>query len=146
MPANETPELARDLRLAVGRVARRLRRIYLDGGEGLSFLELAVLNRLGTSGPTSPGALAGDEGVTSAAVAATLTRLEGQQLVSRSRAAEDGRRVVVLITEAGQRVLGRGEAATLGRIQEVLTSQFSAADRDRLAAAIPLLEKVANGL
>ena len=146
MPANETPELARDLRLAVGRVARRLRRIYLDGGEGLSFLELAVLNRLRTSGPTSPGALAGDEGVTSAAVAATLTRLESQQLVSRSRAAEDGRRVVVLITEAGQRVLRRGEAATLGRIQEVLTGQLSAADRDRLAAAIPLLEKVANDL
>jgi len=146
MPANETPELARDLRLAVGRVARRLRRIYLEGGEGLSFLELAVLNRLRTSGPTSPGALAGDEGVTSAAVAATLTRLESQQLVSRSRAAEDGRRVVVLITEAGQRVLRRGEAATLGRIQEVLTAQFSAADRERLAAAIPLLEKVANYL
>jgi DNA-binding MarR family transcriptional regulator len=146
MPANETPELARDLRLAVGRVARRLRRIYLEGGEGLSFLELAVLNRLRTSGPTSPGALAGDEGVTSAAVAATLTRLESQQLVSRSRAAEDGRRVVVLITEAGQRVLRRGEAASLGRIQEVLVGQFSAADRDRLAAAIPLLEKVANEL
>jgi DNA-binding MarR family transcriptional regulator len=105
-----------------------------------------VLNRLGTSGPTSPGALAGVEGVTSAAVAATLTRLEGQQLVSRSRAAEDGRRVVVLITEAGQRVLRRGEAASLGRIQEVLMGQFSAADRDRLAAAIPLLEKVANEL
>ena len=146
MPANETPELARDLRLAVGRVARRLRRIYLEGGEGLSFLELAVLNRLRTSGPTSPGALAGDEGVTSAAVAATLTRLESQQLVSRSRAAEDGRRVVVLITEAGQRVLRRGEAASLGRIQQVLMGQFSAADRDRLAAAIPLLEKVANNL
>jgi len=146
MPANKTADLARDLRLAVGRVARRVRRIYLDGGEGLSFLELAVLNRLGTSGPTSPGALAGDEGVTSAAVAATLTRLESQQLVSRSRAAEDGRRVVVLITEAGQRVLRRGEAATLGRIQEVLTGQFSAADRGRLAAAIPLLEKVANEL
>jgi len=146
MPANETADLARDLRLAVGRVARRVRRIYLGGGEGLSFLELAVLNRLGTSGPTSPGALAGDEGVTSAAVAATLTRLESQQLVSRSRAAEDGRRVVVLITDAGQHVLRRGEAATLGRIQEVLTAQFSAADRERLAAAIPLLEKVANYL
>jgi DNA-binding MarR family transcriptional regulator len=146
MPAEETPDLARDLRLAVGRVARRLRRIYVDGGEGLSFLELAVLHRLGTSGPTSPGALAGDEGVTSAAVAATLTRLESQQLVSRSRAAEDGRRVVVLITDAGRRVLRRGEAATLGRIQEVLADQFSAADRDRLAAVIPLLEKVANDL
>jgi hypothetical protein len=39
-------ELARDLRLAIGRVARRLRRAYVDAGEGLSFLELAVVQLL----------------------------------------------------------------------------------------------------
>lgn len=130
-------DLARDLRLAVGRLARRLRRIYVDEGGGLSFLELAVLHRLDASGPASPGALAGDEGVTSAAVAATLTQLESQRLVTRSRAPEDGRRLVVAITNAGQRVLRRGEAATLARIQAVLADRLSAADRARLAAVIP---------
>jgi DNA-binding MarR family transcriptional regulator len=143
MPGQDPPELARDLRLAVGRVARRLRRMYVDTGEGLSFLELAVLHRLDASGSTSPGALAGDEGVTGAAVAATLTHLEAQQLVTRAKAPEDGRRVVVTITPAGQRTLRHREAASLGRIEQVLRDRLSAADRSRLAAAVPLLEKVA---
>jgi DNA-binding MarR family transcriptional regulator len=138
--------LARDLRLAVGRVARRLRRMYVDTGEGRSFLELAVLHRLDASGPTSPGALAGDEGVTGAAVAATLTQLAAQRLVTRSKAPEDGRRVVVTITAAGRRTLQHREVASLSRIEQVLRDRLSAADRARLAAAIPLLEKVATEL
>lgn len=120
--------------------------MYVDAGEGLSFLELAVLHRLDASGPASPGGLAGDEGVTGAAVAATLTHLDGQRLVTRSKAPEDGRRVVVTITPAGRRTLRHREAASLDRIEEVLRDRFSAADRARLAAAIPLLEKVATQL
>jgi DNA-binding MarR family transcriptional regulator len=120
--------------------------MYVDSGEGLSFLELAVLHRLDASGPTSPGTLAGGEGVTGAAVAATLTQLERQQLVTRSKAPEDGRRVIVTITAAGRRTLQHREGASVGRIEQVLRDQFSAADRDRLAAAIPLLEKVATEL
>ncbi|WIX99847.1 MarR family transcriptional regulator [Amycolatopsis mongoliensis] len=146
MPGQDPPELARDLRLAVGRVARRLRRMYVDTGEGLSFLELAVLHRLDASGPTSPGALAGDEGVTGAAVAATLTHLQARHLVTRAKAPEDGRRVVVTITFAGRRTLRHREAASLGRIEQVLRDRLSAAERDQLAAAIPLLEKVATEL
>jgi DNA-binding MarR family transcriptional regulator len=146
MSTSDPPELARDLRLAVGRLARRLRRMYVDTGEGLSFLELGVLHRLDASGPTSPGALAGDEGVTGAAVAATLTHLEAQHLVTRAKAAEDGRRVVVTITAAGRRTLRHREAASIGRIELVLRERLSAADRARLAAAIPLLEKVATEL
>lgn len=140
------PELACDLRLAVGRVARRLRRMYVDAGEGLSFLELAVLHRLAASGQVSPSGLAGDEGVTGAAIAATLTQLEGQGLVSRSKSPEDGRRVVVTITDEGRSTLSRREAASLGRIEEVLGHRFSADERARLAAAIPLLERVATEL
>jgi DNA-binding MarR family transcriptional regulator len=146
MPPGDPPELARDLRLAVGRLARRLRRMYVDAEEGLRFPELAVLHRLDTAGPASPGALAGDEGVTGSAVAATLTRLESQGLVSRSKAPEDGRRVVVTITAAGRRTLRHREAASVRRIEEVLRDRLSAADRARLAAGIPLLEKVAIDL
>jgi DNA-binding MarR family transcriptional regulator len=138
-------ELARDLRLAIGRVARRLRRAYVDAGEGLSFLELAVLHRLDRDGPTSPGMLAGDEGVTSAAVAATLTALERQGLVTRRRSTQDGRRIVVTISAAGQRTLRQRESASVASIQAAL-QQLTASDRRRLAAVIPTLEKVAEAL
>jgi hypothetical protein len=47
---------------------------------------------------------------------------------------------------ASRHTLRHREAASLGRIAEVLGDQFSAADRARLAAAIRLLEKVATEL
>ncbi len=144
MSPADPPELARAVRLAVGRVARRLRRMYVDAGEMLSFLELAVLHRLDASGPTSPSALAGDEGVTSAAVAAALTQLERQRLVRRSKAPDDGRRVVTAITTLGQQVLRHREDTSIGRIEDVLREHLTAAERARLASAIPLLEKVAT--
>lgn len=146
MSGQELPQLARDLRFAIGRVARRLRRMYVDSDDGLSFLELTVLHRLDGSGPTSPGTLAGDEGVTSAAVAAALSQLETHRLVTRVKAPEDGRRVIVTITAAGRRTLRHREAASIGRIEQVLREQLSATDRARLAAVIPLLEKVATEL
>ena len=137
--------LARDLRLAIGRVARRLRRLYVDAAEGLSFLELAVLHRLDRDGATSPGALAGGEGVTSAAIAATLTSLEAQGMVVRERAAGDARRIVVTISAAGRRSRPDRESASVSRIAAVL-DDLSAAERERLAAVVPILEKVANNL
>jgi DNA-binding MarR family transcriptional regulator len=120
--------------------------MLVDADEGLAFLELGVLHRLARSGPTSPGALAGDEGVTSAAVAATLTRMEGLGFVERSRDPDDGRRVVVTITAAGHASLGRRDNAILARIHDVLRDHLDESERSRLAAALPLLEKVAARL
>jgi DNA-binding MarR family transcriptional regulator len=139
------PQLASDLRLAIGRVARRLRRIYVDAEKGVSFLELAVLQRLERTGPAAPGTLAGDEGVTSAAVAATLTSLESQGLVIRDRDPEDRRRVVVTITSSGRKTLQARESSSIDRIEAVLRT-VTAADRRRLAAAVPLLERIAAEL
>ncbi len=146
MPTDDAPdELARALRLAVGRVARRLRRVYVDVEEGVSFLELAVLERLARTGTSSPGELAGDEGVTSAAVAAALTRLESRGLLTRTPALEDRRRVTVEISAAGRHQLRHRDTASVAQV-EVALRGLSAAERTRLAAAIPLLEKVADAL
>ena len=145
MDAASPAQLASDLRLAIGRVARRLRRIYVDAGKGVSFLELAVLQRLERTGPAAPGTLAGDEGVTSAAVAATLTSLERQGLVRRDRDPGDRRRVVVTMTPSGGRTLQARESSSIDRIEAVL-SLLTMAERKRLAAAVPLLERIAAEL
>jgi DNA-binding MarR family transcriptional regulator len=145
MKAASPAQLASDLRLALGRVARRLRRIYVDAEEGVTFLELAVLQRLDRTGPAAPGSLAGDEGVTSAAVAATLTSLENAGLVLRDRDPGDRRRVIVTITPAGRETLQARESASIDRIEAVLAG-LTAAQRERLAAAVPLLERIATEL
>ena len=137
-------DLARDLQLAVGRVTRRLRRIFVGRADGLGFLELAVLHRV-AGGETSPGTLAAEESVTTAAVAAALSQLDGLGLVERSRDERDGRRVVVTVTPAGREALAVRDTAMLGKLHEVLDG-FTPEERARLAAAIPLLERVAGEL
>ncbi|HEV8167054.1 MAG TPA: MarR family transcriptional regulator, partial [Actinomycetota bacterium] len=52
--STDAAQVARDLRLAVGRLARRMRQLYaLRRGDQLSFTELAVLSRLHRDGPAS---------------------------------------------------------------------------------------------
>ncbi|WP_426514227.1 MarR family winged helix-turn-helix transcriptional regulator [Dactylosporangium sp. McL0621] len=133
--------LARDLRLAVGRFARRLRQLYADGDDNLSFLELAVLQRLERLGPTGPGALAGQEQVTSAAIAPVLRRLDEQAYITRAPDPSDGRRAVVTISATGRSALLTREAASVTRIDAALAT-LTADERRRLADVIPLLEKV----
>ena len=137
--------LAGELRLALGRISRRLRKLYADAESGPSFLELAVLDRIRRQGPTHPGALASDEGVTSAAVAASLASLEGHKLIVRHADETDGRRTVVTLTAAGKKTLaGRDDAciAALARALDALTP----AEREVLAAAVPLIERLASEL
>ncbi|GAA3286870.1 MarR family transcriptional regulator [Dactylosporangium vinaceum] len=133
--------LAQDLRLAVGRLARRLRRLYTDGDDNLTFLELAVLQRLERLGPASPGELAGHEHVTSAAIAPVLRRLEAHAFVTRAADPADGRRSVMSISLPGRTALQTREAASIARIHDAL-STLTPAQRQLLADAIPLLEKV----
>ena len=64
---------AQDLRLAIGRVARRLRQLYATEREGAAnSIELGILVRLDREGPTSPSTLAAGEGVTSQAIAGVV--------------------------------------------------------------------------
>lgn len=135
--------LARDVRMALGRISRRLRRLYADAEPGPGFLALAVMSRLERIGAASPGNLSGDEGVTSAAIATCLAHLEALGYVTRRRDETDGRRVVVALTAAGQQTLRRRDDASVERIARVLEA-LSAKERKALAAAVPVLERMAE--
>jgi len=134
-----------DLRLAIGRLSRRLRKLYVDAESGPSFLELAVLQRLERSGTSTPGDLAGEENVTSAAVAASLRSLSRRGLVARAHDPADRRRVLLTLTAAGRRTLQRRNDACVERIREVLSS-FSPAERAAMGRVVPLLERLAKEL
>ncbi|SCG53189.1 MarR family winged helix-turn-helix transcriptional regulator [Micromonospora humi] len=139
--------VARDLRLVVGRLARRLRQLHAAENEGdrTSFIELGVLTRLAREGPSSPTKLAAGERVTSQAVTAAVSELVHRGYLRRRPDPDDGRRVLVEVTEAGHAALGAREQAMGDRLAHVVAG-LTEADRTRLAAAIPLLEKVADEL
>lgn len=138
-----TDRLASDLRMALGRVSRRLRKLYADAEPGPGFLALAVMNRLERTGPTSPGGLSDDEGVTTAAIATCLNHLEAEGYVTRTRDASDGRRVVVALTASGRQTLRRRDDASIERIATALAA-LGAKERQALRDATPVLEQLAE--
>src|ERR1700694_3816548 len=87
---------AGDLRVVVGRIARRIKQLY-DAGE-VTFSETSVLSRLNRAGAAAPSSLAIAEHGQPLAVAAILYALEKRGLVRRKPDEVDGRRVVVAIT------------------------------------------------
>lgn len=138
---------AQELRVAVGRVARRLRQIYANERESaISFIEIAILVHLARSGPTSPSALAARESVTSQAIAGVVRELERRALVDRSAHPEDRRRVVIAITQTGRDLLSSHEHAVVETIVKALEDDYSPAERRRLRAAVPLLDRLADRL
>lgn len=139
----EGAELGAALRLAVGRITRRLRQAHTVGEISLS--GVSVLARL-AEGADSPGSLAELEHVRPQAMAATLAALEERGLVARGQDAFDGRRAVMTITERGRALLRERRSESEQLLAEVLDAEFSPAERRRLAAVLPLLDRLAERL
>jgi DNA-binding MarR family transcriptional regulator len=138
--------VARDVRIAVGRLARQLRRLYGQGqapGEP-TFLELAILLRVERTGPSSAGALATGERVTSQAVSAALAGLRRRGLVRVTTDPDDRRRSLIEISETGRQTLERRERQVGDRLAEVVTADFADAELECLEAAAPLLNRIAD--
>jgi len=85
---------------AVGLYSRELLR-----RRNLTTSQLATLRQLGRSGALSAGDLARGIAVSQATITGIVDRLELRGLVTRTRSAEDRRRVVIELTDAGREVV-----------------------------------------
>ena len=142
-----SPDLARagaDLRVAVGRIARRLRQAHAVGEVTLA--EVSVLARLDRDGPNTSGALAELERIRPQAMGVTLSELEGRGLVRREADRADGRKVLISVTPAGRNTLSQRRSASAERITRALAEEFTAVERRRLLAVLPLLDRLAERL
>jgi DNA-binding MarR family transcriptional regulator len=141
----DASKVAPDLRLAVGRLARRLRQLYaLHRGGELTFTELAVLSRLYRDGPASASQLANGERVTAQAVGAAIGALHQRGLVQRTPHARDRRKTIISLTDPGRSAFTVREQAVIDRMVQAVASGYTAAERRQLAAAAPLLERLAD--
>jgi DNA-binding MarR family transcriptional regulator len=99
----ETPpddlDLDSQLRIAVGRLNRRIRAEKADGD--LSDGQFSVLALLYRTGPRTVGELAEAERVTSPSMNRRVNTLVDGGYVTRESAPDDGRKVVVRVTQAG---------------------------------------------
>jgi DNA-binding MarR family transcriptional regulator len=138
---------AQDLRVAIGRVARRLRQLYAtERRSAASFIELGILVHLERDGPASPTTLAAGEGVTTQAIAGVVRELERRGLVQRTGSQTDRRRVAVAITDAGRELLISRENAVVDAMVSALADEYTPAERRQLEAAVPLLNRLAKRL
>jgi DNA-binding MarR family transcriptional regulator len=135
-----------DLRVAIGRMARRMRQVYAASDGGPSFTELAVLLRLEREGPVTPTELAGRERVTSQAVAIVVRALERRSLVIRRPSPRDGRSTVVTITAAGVAVLRDREQAVVTGLIRALGESCTPQEVQQLADVVPLLNRLAESI
>jgi DNA-binding MarR family transcriptional regulator len=138
----EVDDAARDLKVAIGRIARRMRQLY--GADEVTFSEASVLARLHKQGPATPGALALDERVRPQAMGATLLALEQRGLIARSPDPADGRRVRISLTEAGRSVIVDKSRAMHRRLARVLAEEFTEPEQRQLIDVVPLLSRLAE--
>jgi DNA-binding MarR family transcriptional regulator len=145
MPAEpDVRDIAAALRVSVGMLLRRLRQVRPD--DELSLPESSALARLDRIGPATPGALAKVEQISPQSMGATLAALEARGLIDRRPDPADGRRVVLSVTEAGLELLRNKRGARTEQLAQALSAGFTPAELRELAAAAPLLERLAQSI
>jgi DNA-binding MarR family transcriptional regulator len=137
-------QVARALRLSIGLLLRRLRQAQTAGE--LTLPESSALARLDRGGPATSSALAKLEQISAQSMGATLARLEARGLIERRSDPDDGRRVVLSVTEAGLDALRIRRNERTEQLAQALSSRFSRSEIQQLKDVAPLLERLAHSI
>jgi DNA-binding MarR family transcriptional regulator len=130
------------LLISVSLLRRRLRQVT---GE-LTIPETAAMARLDRDGSTTAAALARQEQISPQSMGATVSALEARGLIQRHPDKDDGRRILLSLTEAGRRLLGDTRTARAAQIAQGLSTGFTNAELEQLLAVAPLIERLAQNI
>lgn len=143
MPATQTVAdlaVAGELRLAVMRLARRLRR-ERSTADDMSLTQLATLSTLELHGEMTLKELSAHERVQPPSMTKTVAHLEERGLVTRTPDPSDGRQVLIALTPAARALLKedrkRRDAWLAQRMRQLTSDEV-----EILRAAAPILEKL----
>jgi DNA-binding MarR family transcriptional regulator len=136
-----TSTIAADLRVAVMRLARRLRQQLSEGD--ISTGQFSVLAALATRGPRTPRELAEIERVQPPSMTRTLNYLAAAGLVSRTDHPDDGRQVLMSVTERGLEVVQETRRRRTAWLAQRL-AELTPDERATLTAASAILTRLAE--
>ncbi len=144
----ENPSAAMTLDALAAALAADLERIVglfrsLSPASGLSMTAAATLASIERLGPQRLTVLAAREGVTQPAMTQLISRLEESGLVRREASPEDGRVVLVVITDEGREVLAQRRLVRTGKLAGIIT-RLAPEHRAALAGALPALNALAS--
>jgi DNA-binding MarR family transcriptional regulator len=130
------------IHVALGMLKRRTREAVTDGQ--LTTPELSVLAQIDRSGPITIADLARKEQITPQAMGSTVASLEKHGLVTRSPDPGDRRRSLFTVSDAGHDTLHSSRDVISDRMAIALGESFTGDEVAILAAAAPLLERLAQ--
>ncbi len=132
-----------DAAIAAGfeRFYETLRRLTPRGP--LSLTAASTLRRLERSGPHRLSELYAPEGISQPAMTQLVTRLEKEGLAERTGDPNDGRAVVVSITEAGRAAVAHRREVRATALSDLLRG-LTPAEHAAIVAALPALERLSD--
>jgi DNA-binding MarR family transcriptional regulator len=143
-PEQPSPqEVANELRPVLGLLYRRIRQTRVAGD--LTLPESSALGRLDHHGPMAAAQLATLEQISPQSIGATVQALEAKGLIRRAADPDDGRRVILSLTDAGRGRVHTKRTARTEQLTRALAA-LTAEERSRLLAALPVLEHLAGEL
>lgn len=137
-PPTVGPENVSRLRLAIVRLARRLRQ---QANAGVTPSQLSVLATVDRHGPVGLKELAGIEQVKPPSITRIVAALEEEGLVTRAVTEEDRRAARVALTTEGRQALARVRRQRDAWLAQRLAG-LDADDVDAVVRALPALEKL----
>jgi DNA-binding MarR family transcriptional regulator len=142
--ATTSDALANDLRIGIGLLLRRLRQV--PAADELTLPEASALARLDRYGPATASELAKREQISPQSMGATTAALEARGLIERTADPDDGRRQILSPTKAGMATLRSRRNTKTEAMAAALDAEFSAEELERLRAAAPLIERLAQSI
>ncbi|MDQ0376422.1 MarR family winged helix-turn-helix transcriptional regulator [Amycolatopsis thermophila] len=139
---NDVARLAGALRGVVGQLHRRLRQV--DNAGVLTPSQSAVLARLHRDGPATQAQLAAAEHVRQQSMASTLAALDELGYLSRSRDPRDGRRVVIALSDLGEKTVRGVHQHREEWLAQALVDDLTPEERRKIDDVLPLLQKLAQ--
>jgi len=137
--AEADSQLASSLRMAIMRIARRLRVERTEDTPGLS--QISALATLGKYGPLSPTALADHERIQPPSMTRVIAALEERGYIQRGPHPSDRRQAVIAITPEGTRVVEAERQRRQEWFSRVLDG-LTVEEREQLRSVIPVLDRL----
>ncbi|RFU84152.1 MarR family transcriptional regulator [Streptomyces triticagri] len=138
MPTPDPAAVAAELRIAMGRLTRRVK--YEDH---IPQGQIAVLGVLDRDGAMTTSDLAADQRVRPQSMTRAVGLLMEQGLVTRRAHPTDGRKSLVELTPEGRAALAAERGRRAGWLAQAIEAELTAEERKILARSAALLERLA---
>ena len=143
MPTDTIFETASALRGVISDLHKRLRKQVYSAGE-LSLTEANTLSYLYKAGSLFPSDLADINKIKKQSMSQVLKQLEERKLIRRVVLKEDKRKMAISLTGEGKRMIEKTRYERDEWLAAVIRERIGEKDARRLAAAMPLLRRIAD--